>query len=176
MDYPTYQVAIDRTKASQGGYAARDVGQSILNTLSGSFQITPMFFLNWKNGVNYQPGRPDSAIQDGLHQDLQNIPINVAPALQQPRKFWPISHPSIEATRWQSSRVQHAPRGRHLRRSAGARPRRGGRDVERIVDASKSYLPSGTFVAFCGQIDTMRSSYVSLLGGLALSPSSSSTC
>ena len=54
MDYPTYQVDIDRTKAEQGGYAARDVGQSMLNTLSGSFQITPMYFLNWKNGVNYQ--------------------------------------------------------------------------------------------------------------------------
>jgi multidrug efflux pump subunit AcrB len=44
MDYPTYQVDIDRTKAQQGGYAARDVGQSMLNSLSGSFQITPMFF------------------------------------------------------------------------------------------------------------------------------------
>src|SRR5271168_1237903 len=31
MDYPTYQVDIDRTKAEQGGYAARDVGQSMLN-------------------------------------------------------------------------------------------------------------------------------------------------
>ena len=40
MDYPMYQVDIDRTKAEQGGYAARDVGQSMLNSLSGSFQIT----------------------------------------------------------------------------------------------------------------------------------------
>ena len=30
----------------QGGYTERDVATSMLNTLSGSFQITPMFFLN----------------------------------------------------------------------------------------------------------------------------------
>src|SRR5277367_6167672 len=53
MDYPTLDVSMDRTKAEQGGYTARDVSQSMLNTLSGSFQITPMFFLNYKNGVAY---------------------------------------------------------------------------------------------------------------------------
>ena len=44
---------MERTKAEQGGYTTRDVAQSMLNSLSSSFQITPMFFLNWKNGVNY---------------------------------------------------------------------------------------------------------------------------
>jgi multidrug efflux pump subunit AcrB len=42
-----------------------------------------------------------------------------------------------------------------------------GRDVEKIIDASRSSLPRGTFVSLHGQIDTMRSSYVSLLAGLA---------
>jgi multidrug efflux pump subunit AcrB len=42
-----------------------------------------------------------------------------------------------------------------------------GRDVEKIIDAARSSLPRGTFVSLHGQIDTMRSSYVSLLAGLA---------
>jgi hypothetical protein len=29
------------------------VANSLLNSLSGSSQITPMFFLNWQNGVSY---------------------------------------------------------------------------------------------------------------------------
>jgi len=53
LDYPTLEVAVDRTKALQAGYQEKDVAASVLNSLSGSFQITPMFFVNWKNGVNY---------------------------------------------------------------------------------------------------------------------------
>lgn len=46
FDVPTFNVAVNRTKASQGRYSERDVATSILNKLSGSFQVTPMFFLN----------------------------------------------------------------------------------------------------------------------------------
>ena len=56
-DYPVLDVAIDRTKAVQGGYTVKDVGGSLLNLLSGSTQLTPMFFLNYKNGVKLQHGR-----------------------------------------------------------------------------------------------------------------------
>jgi multidrug efflux pump subunit AcrB len=38
FDYPTLQLGVDRTKASQGGYSESDVSTSVLNTLSGSFQ------------------------------------------------------------------------------------------------------------------------------------------
>jgi multidrug efflux pump subunit AcrB len=53
LDYPTLDVNVDRTKASQAGYTEQQVAQSALNTLSGSFQVTPMFLVNWNNGVNY---------------------------------------------------------------------------------------------------------------------------
>src|SRR5277367_1655678 len=76
MDYPTLDVSMDRTKAEQGGYTARDVSQSMLNTLSGSFQITPMFFLNYKNGVTYNLVAQTPQYHMDSLQDLQNIPIN----------------------------------------------------------------------------------------------------
>jgi multidrug efflux pump subunit AcrB len=75
FDYPTLEVSVDRTKANQGGFSEQDVANSVLNTLSGSSQITPMFFLNPKNGVNYNlvAQTPQYAIQS--LQDIQNIPI-----------------------------------------------------------------------------------------------------
>jgi multidrug efflux pump subunit AcrB len=75
-DYPTLNVDVDRTKASQGGYTERDVASSVLNTLSGSFQITPMFFLNWKNGVNYNLVAQTPQYRVQSLEDLQNIPIS----------------------------------------------------------------------------------------------------
>src|SRR5580704_14076503 len=45
-DYPKFHVDVDRTKAAQGGFTERDIANSLLISLSGSFQVTPMFFLN----------------------------------------------------------------------------------------------------------------------------------
>src|SRR5215469_2985857 len=76
FDYPTLQLSVDRTKAAQGGYSERDVATSVLNTLSGSFQLTPLFFLNWKNMVNYSMVAQTPQYKMDSLQDLQNIPIN----------------------------------------------------------------------------------------------------
>jgi multidrug efflux pump subunit AcrB len=53
LDYPTLELAVDRVKAVHAGLTEQNVASGVLNALSGSFQITPMFFVNWKNGVNY---------------------------------------------------------------------------------------------------------------------------
>jgi multidrug efflux pump subunit AcrB len=168
MDYPTYQVDIDRTKAEQGGYAARDVGQSMLNTLSGSFQISPMFFLNWKNGVNYQLVAQTPQYRMQSIQDLQNIPVNVSGA-KNPEILADVAsiHRGDEMaviSEYNMRRVVDiygAVQGRDL----------GGvsHDVARIVNAYKKNLPRGTSIEILGQADTMRSSYVSLIGGLLFS-------
>jgi multidrug efflux pump subunit AcrB len=42
-----------------------------------------------------------------------------------------------------------------------------GRDIARIIEANRPHLPRGSFVNLRGQIETMRDSYVGLLGGLA---------
>src|SRR5258705_1985741 len=168
MDYPTYNVDIDRTKAQQGGYAARDVGQSMLNTLSGSFQISPMYFLNWKNGVNYQLVAQTPQYRMQSIQDLQNIPVNVSGA-KNPEILADVAsiHRGGEMaviSEYNMRRVVDiygAVQGRDL----------GGvsHDVTRIVNAYKKKLPRATSIEILGQADTMRSSYVSLIGGLLFS-------
>jgi multidrug efflux pump subunit AcrB len=44
-----------------------------------------------------------------------------------------------------------------------------GHDVTRIVDTHRKSLPRGSFVTVRGQLQTMRSSYLGLLGGLGFS-------
>jgi multidrug efflux pump subunit AcrB len=44
-----------------------------------------------------------------------------------------------------------------------------GREVTRIVDENRKFLPRGSFVSVRGQLETMRTSYLGLLAGLAFS-------
>jgi multidrug efflux pump subunit AcrB len=169
MDYPTLNVNLDRTKAEQGGYTTHDVAQSMLNSLSGSFQITPMFFLNYKNGVAYNLAAQTPQYHMDTLEDIQNIPVNsslAAPratpevlgdltSIQRGHEMAVVSHYNIRRVIDIYGAVQD--------RDLGAVAK----DVEAIVHRHEKQLPRGMFVSLRGQVQTMRSSYVSLLGGLA---------
>jgi len=168
FDYPDFDVTVDRTKAAQGGYTQRDVANSMLNSLSGSFQITPMFFLNYKNGVSYNlvTQTPQYSIQS--LQDLQNTPLSATTAarpeimadvasIKRGNEMEVINHYNIRRV----VDIYAAVEGRDL----GAV----GHDVTRIVDANRKSLPRGSFITIRGQLQTMRTSYLGLLGGLVLS-------
>jgi CzcA family heavy metal efflux pump len=168
FDYPTLNVAVDRTKAAQGGLTERDVSNSVLNVLSGSGQVTPMFFLNWQNGVNYNMTATTPQYDIQSLQDLNNIPINAGgnkgdqilgnlATIGRGTEMQVISHYNISRVVDIYASVQD----RDLGAIAG--------DINRIIDASRSKLPRGSFIAVRGQVDTMRTSYINLLGGLAFS-------
>jgi multidrug efflux pump subunit AcrB len=53
LDYPTLQVDVDRSRAALLGMSERDVATSALVSLSSSVLISPSFFLNPVNNVNY---------------------------------------------------------------------------------------------------------------------------
>ena len=166
FDYPKFHIAIDRTKAAEGGYTPRDVANSLLVSLSGSFQVTPAFFLNWQNGVSYNlvEQTPQYAVQS--LQDLQDIPITSSTAarpeiladvasIQRSNEMAVLSHYNIRRVVDIYAAVQDRDLG-------GA-----GREITRIVDANRHALPRGSFVTVRGQLDTMRTSYLGLLAGLA---------
>jgi Cu/Ag efflux pump CusA len=54
LSLPTLHMDIERTRVTQVGLTARDVAQSLLVSLSGSFQTSPNFWLNPRNDVTYQ--------------------------------------------------------------------------------------------------------------------------
>src|SRR5262249_49162460 len=83
FDYPRFHVEIDRTKAAQGGFTARDIAGSLLVSLSGSFQTTPNFFLHRQDGVEYNLVTQTPQYDVQSLQDLQNMPIS-SPAMARP--------------------------------------------------------------------------------------------
>jgi CzcA family heavy metal efflux pump len=167
-DYPVLNLNVDRTKAQGGGYTERDVGSSVLNILSGSSQLSPMFFLNGRNGVVYNivAQTPQYSIQS--LQDLENIPITASGA----------TRPEILADVATLSRSSEVPVVTHynIRRTldvyANVQDRDLGsvaHDVQRIIGRNTGALTRGNFVRMRGQVDTMNSSYIGLLFGLLFS-------
>jgi multidrug efflux pump subunit AcrB len=164
-DYPVLTVDVDRTKAAQGGYSLRDVGGSLQNLLSGSSQLSPLFFLNYKNGVNYSivAQAPQYDIQS--MNDLENVPLS-SPTGKQPEiladvanigrstEMQVINHYNIRRTLDIYGSVQD--------RDLGA----ASREIDKIVAANEKSLPRGTFVHVRGQIETMETSYLGLIAGL----------
>jgi multidrug efflux pump subunit AcrB len=53
VDYPEIDVDVDRAKAAQVGLTQKDVGGSLLISLTGSSQIAPTQWLDWRTGVSY---------------------------------------------------------------------------------------------------------------------------
>jgi multidrug efflux pump subunit AcrB len=165
-DYPVLTVDVDRTKAAQGGYSLRDVGSSLQNLLSGSSQLSPLFFLNYKNGTTYSivAQAPQYDIQS--LNDLQNVPLS-SPTAKQTEILADVANIS-RSTEMQV--VNHYNIRRTLDIYGAVQDRDLGavsKDVDRIVTANEKSLPRGSFVRVRGQVETMKTSYVGLLSGLA---------
>ncbi len=173
FDYPTLHLDVDRTKASQGGYTERDVATSVLNSLSGSFQVTPMFFLNWKNGVNYNVVAQTPQVNMDSMQDLQNIPINRNTGPTMPGQSQEILGDLASIDRnHEMAVINHYNIRRVVDIYASVQGRDLGgvsHDIDRILAQDRKELPRGTFVTLKGQVNTMRNSYIGLLGGLVFS-------
>src|SRR6201996_2733290 len=168
QDYPKLHINVDRTKASQAGLTEHDVVNSMLVALSGSFQVSPMYYLNPKNGVQYNivVQNPQYGVQSD--QDIKNIPLSNSNQTHQDlltdvstihRTMEPgsINHYNIRRVVDIYGAVQGRDRGAV------------GREVNRIVDRHKKDLPRGSFVTLRGQFGTMQSAYIGLIGGLIFS-------
>ena len=189
FDYPKFDVTVDRTKAGQGGFTARDIGNSLLVSLSGSFQTTPTFFLNWQNGVSYNLATQTPQYRIQSLSDIENIPITAAgaPAPGATPAGTAAGTTAAGATAAGSTRPGILADVASITRSSematvshydirrvvdiyGAVQDRDlgsvGRDVSRIVEASRKLLPRGSFLTVRGQIETMRTAYIGLLAGL----------
>ncbi len=165
FDLPSFEVDVNRTKAQQVGFSQRDVASNLLISLSGSFQTSPTFWLNPRTGVSYSIIAQTPQYRVDSLQSLENIPIAAGTSSQQilgnvadirrTTQMAVVSHYDIQPVIDIFGSVQ----GRDLGGVAS--------DVTRIVKESEKELPRGTQLVVRGQIQTMRSSYVGLLNGLA---------
>src|SRR5207253_8581666 len=77
FDDPTLFMEIDRARAQALGMQSRDVAQNVLVSLSSSFQTSPAFWLDPKNGVEYSVAVQEPQYRVASYQALQNTPISV---------------------------------------------------------------------------------------------------
>ena len=167
MSLPTLHLEMDRTKATQVGMYARDVAQSVLISLSGSFRTTPNFWLNPGNEVTYPVVVQAPQYRVTSLQDLMNVPV---------------TDPQVSSSQVLSNLVQLSPAARPAVVShynvqpvidvfASAQGRDLGAVAKDVMTAVKPFqqnLPRGTQLMVRGQVTTMESSFVGLGIGLVM--------
>ncbi|MGA2570290.1 MAG: efflux RND transporter permease subunit [Terracidiphilus sp.] len=77
---PNFTVNVDRTRAAATGLTQQNVAQSMLVALSGSFQTSPTFFLDPRNGVSYSITTQAPQYKLSTMADLKSLPISSAAA------------------------------------------------------------------------------------------------
>ncbi|MGA9527379.1 MAG: efflux RND transporter permease subunit [Terriglobales bacterium] len=165
MSLPTLYMDMDRTRINQVGLTAANVAQSVLITLSGSFQTAPNFWLNRKNGVTYPIAIQAPQYHMTSMQDLMNTPVT-APTAQASQVLGNLVQISPEV---RPAVVNHynvqpvidvyaSTQGRDLGGVAS--------DIMKALKPFQNNLPRGTTLVVRGQVETMRSSFIGLGFGL----------
>ena len=163
MSLPTLQMDIQRTRVTQVGLTARDVAQSALVSLSGSFQTAPNFWLNPKNEVTYQMAVQAPQYRMTDLQDLMNIPVISQQGPQLMGNLVQIS-PTVRPATVNHYNVQPTidVYGSTQDRDLGAVAV----DTQNVLASFEHKLPRGTHIVVRGQVATMRSSFIGLGLGL----------
>jgi multidrug efflux pump subunit AcrB len=192
FNYPKMTVNVDRTRAETIGLTQQNVAQSLLVALSGSFQTTPNFYLDPRTGVTYNVAIQTPQYNLDSLAALRSLPINSnggsnagsngaaqingaaaatgAPGAPQPtqvlgnlasitpgEELGTVSHYDVQPVIDVYANVD----GTDLGNVTGK--------IETIIDRHKAELPRGSHFILRGQSETMKKSYIGLLGGLAFS-------
>ena len=172
MGLPTLYLDMDRTRINQVGLNAEQVAQSVLISLSGSFQTAPNFWLNPRNGVSYNIAIQTPQYRMTSLQDLMNTPVTGASSQTAPQvignlvQLSPVARPAVvnHYNVQPVIDVYASTQGRDLGGVAS--------DIMKALKPFQDHLPRGTRIVVRGQIETMESSFfglgVGLLGAIVL--------
>ena len=183
LDYPTLKVDVDRERAAQLGLSQRDVASSMLVSLSSSSLVSPSYFLNPQNNVNY------TVVVKAPLQKIRSVPSLLAVPLTPPSAsvllqptgtVSPTSIPEAAAqtlgnvsslsTEVRANQLSHYTVQRVLDIGASVEGRDLG-SVTKDIDAKIKELgplPKGMKVTVRGQNEVMNESFRSLGLGLIL--------
>ncbi|MFY9854602.1 MAG: efflux RND transporter permease subunit, partial [Terracidiphilus sp.] len=196
FNYPNMTVNVDRTRAQEIGLTQQNVAQSLLIALSGSFQTAPNFYLDPRNGVSYNVAI--QAPQYGIDSmaSLESLPVTGSTMAQKNSAAAPGAAPAAVSGAASSIAPGAASQVQVLGNLATIVPGAelgtvshynvqpvidiyanvDGTDLgtvtrrmEGIIKEHKADLPRGSQFILRGQSETMRTSYIGLLGGLAFS-------
>ena len=167
FDAPTLHMDVDRTRVQSVGLQTKDVAQNLLVSLSSSFQTAPSFWLDPRNGVQYQVAVQTPQYRVDTYQALQNTPITAAAPGAPPQILGnlvqtrttsrpaEISHYSVQPM----INVYASVEGRDLGAVAD--------EIFKRVNGVQKDLPRGSHIVVRGQVQTMRTSFQGLAYGLA---------
>src|SRR6266849_2716133 len=166
FDNPTLYMEIDRARAQSVGMQSRDVAQNVLVSLSSSFQTAPAFWLDPKNGVEYNVAVQEPQYRVDSLQALQNTPISGSYPGAQPQILGNLVQTTTTARPAEISHYNVQPMinvyaavdGRDLGGVAD--------EVEKRVQAIEKDLPRGSHIVIRGQVQTMKGSFTGLGFGL----------
>lgn len=162
---PQLKVDADRSRMSQMGLTERDVTSALATSLAGTSQSAPNFWLNPKNGVSYNMTAQTPEYQLDTLAALQNLPVTGS-ATSTPQVLGGlakisrsqgnavVTHYNIQS----AIELYATTQGRDLGSVT--------RDVQKVIDANKKYLPRGATVTLRGQIQTMNTAFTGLFFGL----------
>ncbi len=162
---PALNVDFNRTLAGMVGFTEHDAASTMQNTLAGSSQTTPIYWLNPKNGVSYAVSVQTPQYRIDTLEGLKNVPVTAIG-----RSSQPLGGLATMALGPESAVVTHyniqpaidifaTTQGRDL----------GGvtADIQTILDQSRAEWGKGVRVVMRGQVATMDSAYHDLFLGLA---------
>jgi multidrug efflux pump subunit AcrB len=165
VDAPELLFAVDRTRAGEAGLTQRDVANHLLTSLSSSQQVSPNFWVNPQNGVNYPV-----AVQTPTYRAATIAEIERTPITGSTRSLQLLSN-LASTTRHEGVAVANhynvqpvfdvflGVQGRDLGAVAA--------EVDRVVAKAKSQLARGSSITMRGQVQSMRASFAGLGAGIA---------
>ena len=172
MGLPTLYLDMDRTRINQVGLNAQNVAQNVLVSLSGSFQTSPNFWLNRRNGVSYNIAIQTPQYHMTSLQDLMNTPVTGGSSQTAPQvlgnlaQLTPVARPAVvnHYNVQPVIDVYAITQGRDLGGVAS--------DIMKVLKPFQEHPPRGTQIVVRGQVETMRSSFfglgVGLIGAIVL--------
>ncbi|HTT84827.1 MAG TPA: efflux RND transporter permease subunit [Rhizomicrobium sp.] len=163
---PTLRVRINRTLAGLVNINERDAATAMLDTLAGSTQTNPTFWLDPKNGVSYPVSVETPQYDVDTMAALRNMPLTsgtggpsqllggLATISRTPGNAV-ISHYNVRPV----IDIYATTEGRDLGGVAS--------DIRRAMQDTANRLPRGAHAVMRGQVATMTSAYEQLFAGLA---------
>ena len=164
LNYPAFDVDVDRTRAQYVGVTERDVANSVVVNLAGSNQVAPTYWLDPHNGVNYAIVMQTPQYQIDSLNALKNISIT-APGIA-PQTLGAIADIKRVATPAVYSQYNITPMVQIYGTTQGRDLGAVADDVQRVMSAAAKQVPKGVQVALLGQVTTMNNAFSGLLFGL----------
>ncbi|WP_455921415.1 efflux RND transporter permease subunit [Pseudomonas putida] len=162
--YPTLQVDVNRERANGLGITERDVTNSMVASLAGSSQVSPLYWLNPKNGISYSIVAATPQYRLDSMPELEALPVTGANGQSQilgglatiHRVDTPavVTHYNIQPTLDIYANVQ----GRDLGGVAS--------DIQKAIDLAAPHRPKGATITLHGQIDALHEAFSGLSLGL----------